>query len=85
VLSAETTNTNFIVFGLTQPGLEPMIYHTQGEHANHYTTDAVFLVQTDKNICSFCDIFKVILNHYFVICSHERIIFVSPSAMLGGT
>jgi hypothetical protein len=41
VLSGEATNTNFIVFGLTQPGLEPMIYHTRGEHANHYTTDAV--------------------------------------------
>jgi hypothetical protein len=25
---------NFIVFSLTQPGLEPTIYHTQGEHAN---------------------------------------------------
>jgi hypothetical protein len=22
-------------------GLEPTIYRTQGEHANHYTTDAV--------------------------------------------
>jgi hypothetical protein len=22
-------------------GLEPTIYHTRGEHANHYTTDAV--------------------------------------------
>ena len=28
-----------LVFGLTQTGLEPKIYHTQGEHANHYTTD----------------------------------------------
>jgi hypothetical protein len=24
-----------------QSGLEPTIYCTQGEHANHYTTDAV--------------------------------------------
>jgi hypothetical protein len=30
-------NTNFIVFGLTQPGFKPMIYHIQGEHASHYT------------------------------------------------
>ena len=27
----------FIVFGLTQSGLELMIYNTRGEHANHYT------------------------------------------------
>ena len=33
--------TNFIVFGLTQPGLEPKIYRTRGEHGNHYVTDAV--------------------------------------------
>jgi hypothetical protein len=45
MLSGEATNTNFIVFGLTQPGLEPTIYHTRGEHANHYTTDAI------KKIC----------------------------------
>jgi hypothetical protein len=31
----------FIIFGLTQPGLEPTNYYTKGEHANHYTTDAV--------------------------------------------
>jgi hypothetical protein len=41
VLSGEATNTNVIVFGLTQPGLEPTIYHTRGEHASHYATDAV--------------------------------------------
>ena len=35
VLSGEATNTNFIVFGLTRPGLEPTIYRTRGEHANH--------------------------------------------------
>ena len=38
---AEATNTNFIVFGLIRPGLEPTIYHTRGEHANHYAIDAV--------------------------------------------
>jgi len=41
MLSREATNTNFIVFGLTRSGLEPMIYRTLGEHANHYTTDVV--------------------------------------------
>jgi hypothetical protein len=43
VISEDEANTNFIVFGLTPPGLEPTIYRTRGEHANHYTTDAVFL------------------------------------------
>ena len=37
----EATNANFIVFGLTGRGLEPTVYHTRGEHANHYSTDAV--------------------------------------------
>ena len=35
------TNTNFTVFVLTQPEFETTIYHTRGEHTNHYTTDAV--------------------------------------------
>jgi len=39
VFSEEARNTNHIVFGFTQSG--PTIYHTRGEHANHYTTDAV--------------------------------------------
>jgi cobalamin biosynthesis protein CbiD len=38
MLSGEATNTNFIVLGLTRLGLKPMIYHTQGKHANHYAT-----------------------------------------------
>ena len=41
VLRGEATNTNFTVFGLTRPRLEHTIYHTRGEHANHYATDAV--------------------------------------------
>ena len=41
VRRGEATNTNFIVFGLIRPVLEPTIYHTRGEHANHYATDAV--------------------------------------------
>ena len=39
VLSGEATNT--IVFDLTRSGLESTIYHTRGEHVNHYTTDTV--------------------------------------------
>ena len=41
VLSKEATNTNLIVIGVTQSGLEPTTYHTQDQHANHYTIDAV--------------------------------------------
>jgi hypothetical protein len=37
MLSGEATNTNFIVFGLTRPGLESTIE----EQANNYGTDAV--------------------------------------------
>jgi hypothetical protein len=36
MLSGETTNTNYIVFGMTRPGLEPTIYCT-----NHFVTVAV--------------------------------------------
>jgi hypothetical protein len=44
MLSGEATNTNLLVFGLTQPGLEPTIYSSQGEQANCYTTNSVVLV-----------------------------------------
>ena len=43
MLCGEATHTNFIVLGLTRPGLEPTIYRTRGEHDNHYTTDDVEL------------------------------------------
>ena len=45
MLGGEATNTNCIVFGLTRTGLEPTIYRTRGEHANHYTTNAVILYE----------------------------------------
>ena len=61
-----STNSNFIVFGLTQLGHEPMIYCPRVEHANHYTTDAVFsTIDTSRNklknriigiICFFNDL-----------------------------
>jgi hypothetical protein len=41
VRSGGATNTIFIVFDLTRPGMELVIYRTQCEHANHYTIDAV--------------------------------------------
>ena len=39
--SREAADTNFIVFGFTQPRLEPTFHRTRGEHANYYSTDAV--------------------------------------------
>jgi len=42
MLNGEATNTNFIVFGLTLSALETKVYRTRGEHANHYTINAVF-------------------------------------------
>ena len=39
--SKEATYTNFIVFGLFWPRLEPTIYHTRSEHANRHTTDGI--------------------------------------------
>jgi hypothetical protein len=44
MLSGEATNTNIVVFGLIRPVFEPTIYRTRGEHANHYTTDAVMVI-----------------------------------------
>ena len=41
LLRGEATNPTFIVLDLTPSKLEPTIYRTRGEHANHYTTDAV--------------------------------------------
>ena len=43
MLSGKTINTNFIVFGLTRPELEPTIYRTRGQHANYYTGNAVIV------------------------------------------
>ena len=40
MLIEEAINTYFIVFGLTWLGIKSTIYHTQEEHANHFTTDA---------------------------------------------
>ena len=46
--SREAINTKFIVFGLIRSGFEPMTYRTQGEHANHYTSDVVKLQNTNQ-------------------------------------
>jgi hypothetical protein len=58
MLSGEETNTKFIVLGLTQSGLEPMIYCTRGKHANHYSTDVVIYI-IDTNIIYIVDIYII--------------------------
>ena len=45
MLNREATNTNSIFSGLTPSGLEPTIYHTQGQYANHYTIVVVVKVE----------------------------------------
>ena len=47
MLGREATNINFIVFGLTQPGFEHMVYYTWGEHINHSTTDTVSFTRSN--------------------------------------
>jgi hypothetical protein len=39
--NGEAANTCCIVFGLTDCGLQSTIYHTQGEHTDHFTTNVV--------------------------------------------
>ena len=59
MLSGEAINKIFIVCGLTQPGLEPTIYGTWGEHANHYTTYAVSAanaIQQHVNSANSCHV-----------------------------
>jgi len=42
VLSGETTNTNFVIFGLTQAVLGTHDLRTRGEHANRYASAEKF-------------------------------------------
>ena len=47
MLSAEATNANFIVFGLTGTDLQPTIYSTRYEHANHYANYVFYYYNWD--------------------------------------
>lgn len=44
--SGEATDAYLIVFGLTRLALEPTIYPTRRENANHYKTNVIFLENT---------------------------------------
>ena len=61
LLIGEATNTNVKVFDMTRSGLEPTIYHTRGEHANHYTTDVVGSLW-DSNTLKLWQWMKIILT-----------------------
>ena len=66
VLNGEATNTNLIVFGLTRSGLEPTIYRTQGEHANHYATDVVQLIPVNLNYMVLYSLTQDIQHHVLI-------------------
>ena len=66
--SGGTTNTIFIVFDLTRPGMELAIYRTQGEHANHYTTVYTSHVRVLYSLLKFLCWFQVQnFNNYLIL------------------
>jgi hypothetical protein len=68
MLSAEISNTNFVVFGLARLWLETTIYSTGGEYTNHYTTQPMHRhLFHSKNICPllFLTNYIVTLPRYF--------------------
>jgi len=64
VPSGEATYTNFIVFGLTQLGPEPLIYRIPGEHTNH-------VMLLDAYVQNNIDIFIYVffLHIHYNICN----------------
>ena len=42
MLSKEVSSTIFKVFGMTQPGMEPRISRTIGEHSTHKANELVY-------------------------------------------
>ena len=52
LIPREETNTNFIMFSLTRPELEPTIYHTRGKHAKplHHRCGSINIIKFDKYI-----------------------------------
>ena len=53
----EVYGTTLMVLGSTRTVLEPTIYYTRGERANHYATDAVIY---NGNMCIY--IYNCIVN-----------------------
>ena len=69
---------NPAVFGLTQPGLEPMIYRTQASMlTNHFTTEVVQACRTlhPTSTCSFrCTVISSFCMHLNSLCTNQIII-----------
>jgi hypothetical protein len=68
-INGEAINTNCIIFGFTRPGLEPTIYSTRGEHANHYPSGAIDIFYfiynySDDNTVAYAgyDLYKLIFG-----------------------
>lgn len=63
MLRGEATHTHLIVFSLTPPELEPKIYHTPGEHANHRATEAVpfalNMYEETKYTLKLCSLYQI--------------------------
>jgi hypothetical protein len=89
-LSGDASNNNLIIFSLTRSGLEPTIYRTSGDHANHYTTDVVYRITgnfcgvkfqrfwTKKKTFNFCRFFFLRIENL----GTEKKWFVLQEAML---
>jgi len=73
ILIREATNTNFILFDLTPPELELMIYCTYGEHTKkkHYTTVSPFIVLTISFVFVFLQDF-LWLNDLLILAAHQQ-------------
>ena len=54
VFSIETTNTNLIVFYLTQPGIEHIFYCTQGKHIFYRTQGKHIFYCTQGKYIFYC-------------------------------
>ena len=75
MLIGEAANTNFIVFGLTWPGLEPTIYRTRGEHANITPPTRFALIEaTYKDLYTTCT-FSFKRSVSTVYRSRERVFY----------
>jgi hypothetical protein len=82
MLSREATN---IYFSLTRLGLEPTIYHTQGEHTNHYYYTPlmwliIFNVQNMQSITNMWPInnkYKSVFI-YFRVHYSDAVLIVTP-------
>jgi hypothetical protein len=62
MFSRGAANTSFLVFDLTQSELDPMIFHTGNEHANHDTTDAVPMKHDMTLLCENLDLFHQLFH-----------------------